>query len=234
MTSAVVFGCTGLVGAQILATLLASETTISAVRTVSRRPPKTENPKLQAIVEPDTTQWASKLTSITPPPRAVFSALGTTRAQAGGIDKQWKIDHDLNVELVHAAREAGADTFVFVSSAGTRGLLGRQLPYGKMKIGVEDAVEAAGFKNSVVLRPGLLMGDREVPHSGGPLMIGAVRGIGRWFGQGAQDALGQEADVIGRAAVHALRIVEEGKAPSKHWVLEAGDIVRLGRTEWKD
>lgn len=45
---------------------------------------------------------------------------------------------------------------------------------------------------------------------------------------------GQDQKVIGRAAVAAVRIAEEGKAPSKYWVLEQADIVRLGRDEWKD
>lgn len=46
--------------------------------------------------------------------------------------------------------------------------------------------------------------------------------------------VGQDQKVIGRAAVAAVRIAEEGKAPSKYWVLEQADIVRLGRDEWKD
>ena len=45
---------------------------------------------------------------------------------------------------------------------------------------------------------------------------------------------GQDQTVIGRAAVAAARIAEEGKAPSKYCVLEQADIVRLGRTEWKE
>ncbi|KAK1771771.1 protein FMP52, mitochondrial [Phialemonium atrogriseum] len=233
MSSAAIFGSTGLVGSHILSTLLASESAFATVHTVSRRAPKSEGPKLHAIVEPDTSQWVSKLTSISPAPTTVFSALGTTRAQAGGIAAQWKIDHDLNVELARAAREAGSRAFVFVSSAGTGGLSG-MAPYSKMKRGVEEAVEAAGFEHAVVLRPGLIIGDREVPHQGGPLLNGVVRGLGRWCGQWAQDKIGQDAEVIARAAVHAARIAEEGKAPSKYWVLEQADIVRLGRTEWKD
>ncbi len=46
--------------------------------------------------------------------------------------------------------------------------------------------------------------------------------------------VGQDQKVIGRAAVAAARIAEGGKAPSKYWVLEQADIVRLGRDEWKD
>jgi len=232
--SAAIIGSTGLVGSFILSTCLRETSPWSQVHTISRRQPKSSGPKLSAVVEGDTTKWSSALSAISPPPEVVFSALGTTRAQAGGIAQQWKIDHDLNVELVKAAKAAGVKDFVFISSAGTRGAVSGRVPYSKMKQGVEDAIRDAGFDNAVILRPGLIMGDREVPHGGGPFMVGTVRAIGRWLGQGLADSIGQEAEVIARAAVAAARIAKEGKAPSRYWVLEQADIVRLGRTEWKE
>ncbi|KAK0709727.1 hypothetical protein B0T26DRAFT_653993 [Lasiosphaeria miniovina] len=229
------FGSTGLVGSNILSTLLAGNypTLASTVQTISRRAPKDTGAKLQAVVEEDTTQWASQLSSLAPAPTTVFSAVGTTRAAAGGIANQWKIDHDLNVELAKAAKALPAVcTFVFISSAGTRGFI--QAPYGRMKNGVEDAIEAAGFDTAIILRPGLIVGDREKPHTGGSLLNGIVHGLGKVFGQGAADAVGQDAVVIARAAVHAAQLAAEGKAPSKFWVVEQRDIVRLGRNEWKE
>ncbi|KAI1453188.1 NAD(P)-binding protein [Annulohypoxylon moriforme] len=231
MTStAAVIGSTGLTGAHILSTLLGLDA-FKSIYTISRRAPAAESPKLTATVESDTTKWASSLSSIAPPPSVVFSSLGTTRAQAGGIANQWKIDHDLNVELVKAAHNAGVKTFVFVSGAGTRGFLSSYLPYSKMKIGVEDAIKDS-FEQAIILRPGLIMGKREVEHTGGPFATSVARGLGR-ISQGLQDALGQDSEVIGRAAVHAAVLAAEGKAPSKYWVLEQADIVRLGRDEWK-
>ncbi len=232
-SSSLIIGSTGLVGSHILATLLAGESA-NAVHTITRRAPKPTSPKLHSIVEADTTQWVSKLTSITPPPSTVISALGTTRAAAGGIANQWKIDHDLNVELARAAKEAGVRHFVFVSSAGTRGILANRVPYSQMKQGVEDSVKALEFETAIILRPAFILGQRETAQPGGDLAVSAVRGLGRWLGLGVQDRLGQEAEVIARAAVKAAKLAEEGKAPEKYWVLEQSDIVRLGRTEWKD
>ncbi len=233
MASNLVIGSTGLVGSYILSTLLA-DSTISAVHTISRRAPKSTGATLQATVEADSTQWAARLAAIKPVPSTVFSALGTTRAQAGGIANQWKIDHDLNVELAKAAKDAGVRHFVFVSSAGTRGMLSNSAPYSKMKQGVEDTVKGLAFETAIILRPGLILGEREVAHQGGSLMTGFAKGVGKLFGVGAQDTFAQEAEVIGRAAVHAAKIAAEGKAPEKYWVLEQSDIVRLGRTEWKE
>ena len=45
---------------------------------------------------------------------------------------------------------------------------------------------------------------------------------------------GQDQKIIGRAAVAAARLTQEGKAPSKYWVLEQADIVKYGRDEWKE
>ncbi|KAL2115865.1 hypothetical protein VTJ04DRAFT_10120 [Mycothermus thermophilus] len=230
--SYLLIGSTGLVGSYVLSTLLADPSATS-IHTITRRAPKSTGPTLHATVETDTTQWAAKLASIQPPPETLISSLGTTRAQAGGIANQWKIDHDLNVELARAAKQAGVKLFVFVSSTGIRSLLGSMAPYSKMKIGVEDTIKSLDFETAIILRPGLILGEREVPHTGGPLMAGATRTLGKWFGLGLQDKFAQEAEVIARAAVHAAKLASEGKAPEKYWVLEQADIVRLGRTEWK-
>lgn len=45
---------------------------------------------------------------------------------------------------------------------------------------------------------------------------------------------GQDQIIIGRAAVAAARLAEDEKAPTKYWVLEQPDIIKLGRNEWKE
>jgi len=254
MASATVIGSTGLVGGEILTALLASEA-FTTVHTISRRAPKTgEHAKLRAAVEPDSSAWAARLKGTTPVPDVVLSALGTTRAAAGSVEAQWKIDHDLNVELAEAAKEVGVRTFVFVSSGGTRGV-GSVAPYSKMKIGVEDKVKALGFDNAIILRPRAILGKREneskstssssacpfcsaaqltcgLVASGNSLINTLLNGLGK-VSPGLKDALGQEHVVIARAALAAARLAVAGEAPSKIWVLETTDILRLGRDEWK-
>lgn len=83
-SSSAVIGSTGLVGSHILSTLLAGDAQ-HAVSTITRRAPKATAANLNAVVNTDTTQWASLLSALAPAPVAVFSALGTTRAAAGGL-----------------------------------------------------------------------------------------------------------------------------------------------------
>ncbi|KAI1766936.1 NAD(P)-binding protein [Hypoxylon sp. FL1150] len=230
-STAAVIGSTGLVGNVILTTALGLDA-FKTVYTISRRAPKQESPKLAATIEADTTKWTSNLSSITPLPSIVFSALGTTRAAAGGIENQWKIDHDLNVELAKAARAAGVNTFVFVASAGTRAFPASTLPYSKMKIGVEDSIRSLEFQQAIILRPGIILDHRDVPHQGATPLISLIHGLGK-ISRGWKDKWGTEAEVIGRAAVHASILAAEGKAPSQYWILEQADIIRLGRDEWK-
>lgn len=222
-----IFGSTGLTGSHVLKTMLATD---HPVTTISRRSPAAASPTLNALVEPETSKWAAALSALSPTPAAVISAVGTTRAAAGGLAEQWKIDHDLNVELARAAKEAGVKTFVFVSSAGTRGAVASSAPYSKMKNGVEDAIKDLGFESAVILKPGTIMGPREKARTVEGLWQGIVNGIGR-VAPGVKDALGQSAESIGAATAKAAQMAVEGKAPSKYWVIEAPEILKLGRDE---
>ncbi|KAI0875621.1 hypothetical protein GGS24DRAFT_515378 [Hypoxylon argillaceum] len=225
LTSAAVFGGTGHSGQFILSSLLAIETT-KTVHTFSRRAPNIESPKLSAHIEPDSSKWASNLLATKPSPDVVLSALAMTHAEAGSIENKWKIDHDLNVELAKAAKAAGVKTYVFISGAGARSRLGGYFSDMKMKRRVEETIEGLDFENAVILRPGMILGKREKPHPIGPLLNGIIYGLG-YIAKGLQDGLGQEAEVVGRAAVQAAQIAAEGKAPNKIWALEGSDIVKI-------
>lgn len=192
MTTAAVFGSTGAVGSQILATLLAADG-FSSIKTISRSLPSVQSPKLEAIQEGDNLKWGAMISALSPKPSVVFNAVGTTRAAAGGIQNQWKIDHDLCIENARAAKEAGVKTYVFISSSGTRSFPTSQLPYSKMKVGVEDAIKELDFEQAIILRPGMIIG-REKPKA--PIFEKIVQNVHK-ISQGFQDSLGMFYDLYG-------------------------------------
>ncbi|KAF2663527.1 hypothetical protein BT63DRAFT_484255 [Microthyrium microscopicum] len=225
MATAVLAGSTGLVGSHILSTLAASSK-LSTIKAYTRRALSNTSTKVQPIESADTSTWAA---SFPPSASIFFSGLGTTRAQAGGVANQRKIDVDLNIELAQAAANAGVETYVLISSTGANAT--SMMPYSKMKGELEEAVGKMGFKHVLILRPGFLLGDRGEKR----IVEGWAQSVARMSGKiGLMDSWAQEADVVARAAVNAGLQCFEGKrsGEEKVWLLAQSDIVRLGRTEW--
>lgn len=147
------------------------------------------------------------------------------------MDNQRKIDYDLNLELAKAAKEKGATTYVLVSTSGANAK--SFLAYPRMKGELEEAVKALGFEHTVILRPGLIVGQRE--DSRPPEF--AFRKIAALAGKVSEpwlkDFWAQDADVIAKAAISAGLQCADGKVQQKVWLLGQSDIVRLGKTEWQ-
>lgn len=106
--------------------------------------------------------------------------------------------------------------------------------YVRMKGEIEEHIKELDFERTIILRPGLISGKREESRPAEAVIRAVAAGLGaintHWF----KDGWAQDADVIGRAAVAAALKAEAGEIKDKVWVLGASDIIRLGRTEWKD
>lgn len=155
--SAFIVGSTGLVGNFILKH--APEYYKNVFSLSRSQPDNSSNPAIEAITETDSSIWTGKLKSIDAPVDVFFSGLGTTRAKAGGIENQYKIDYDLNYDLAKAAKEKGIKKYVLISSVGASSQ--SRFPYLKMKGELEDAVIKLGFEKTIILRPGVLLGERK-------------------------------------------------------------------------
>ncbi|RJE19550.1 Protein fmp-52, mitochondrial, partial [Aspergillus sclerotialis] len=213
MTDVALIGATGMVGSHILNALLTNPS-ISRVDTISRRTPAAASAapqaKLTTFISDDTSRWASQLTSLTPPPAIFISSFGTTRGAAGGFENQYKIEHGLNVEMARAAKEAGTRVYVLISSTGAS--KDSNIAYSRMKGEIEEDVKALGFERTVILRPGLIAGQREESRP----MEAAARFVAGFAGKihsGLKDGWAQDADVIGKAAVNAGLKALEGDVP---------------------
>lgn len=216
-------------GSFILSNLLTLPS-VSSVYALARRQPKPTDSKLHLIIEPDSSQWPSKLSSIQPIPPIFFSALSTTRAQAGGFENQRKIDYDLNLELARAAKAAGVKVYVLISVAAMSKT--SMLAFSRMKAELEEAVTELGFEHTIILKPGLIVGTREDSRPPEAVFRGIAKFMGAISGGYLKDWWAQDAEVIGRAAVSAGLKALEGGAP-KVWDIAQSEIVKLGRTEWK-
>lgn len=222
--SAALVGSTGLVGSQILLAL-ASNPTYSSIHAISRRALPSYD-KLAPIIEADNSKWTSAYSGIKPAPAIFFSALGTTRGQAGGFEKQKLIDLDLNTALAKEAAAAGTKIYVLISSgsASSSSMFG----YMKMKGELEDRVREMGFEHCVILRPGLLLGARQDSRPPERLMQMVANGLGM-LTKKATDFWAQEAAEVGRAAAVAGQMCLEGKREKGVWVVDQAQIVKMGR-----
>jgi uncharacterized protein YbjT (DUF2867 family) len=157
----------------------------------------------------------------------MFSGLATTRAAAGGLDNQRKIDYDLNLELAQAAKEAGVETYVLISGAGASAK--SKFAYIKMKGELEESVSALGFKHTVFLRPGFIAGERTNREAG--VAEVALRWIAKGLGNvspALKNPWAQDGDLIAKAAVVAGVQCLEGKKEEGVWEIGQADIVKLG------
>jgi uncharacterized protein YbjT (DUF2867 family) len=157
----------------------------------------------------------------------MFSGLATTRAAAGSLEGQRKVDYDLNLDLARAAKSSGVDTYVLISGAGanSKSMFG----YIAMKGELEDSIRDLGFKHVVFVRPGFIAGDRTNRDAG--IAEVALRWVAKGLGSVSpmlKNPWAQDGELIAKAAVNAGVQCMEGKREAGVWEVEQKDIVRLG------
>ncbi len=218
-------------GSHILSTLRTSAPQFSSIDIIARRSPPAAPEAavpVKEFIEKDTSKWVPLVSSLSPAPSVLFCALATTRAAAGSFENQYKLDHDLNIELAKAAKEAGTKTYVLISAAGAD--LHSFFAYPRMKAELEEHVKEIGFDHTVIVRPGLITGNRQESRPG----EAAFRFIAGAMGHvhhSLKDSWAQDADTIAKAAVFAATKVEKGEVKDKVWIVGQKDIMRLGATE---
>jgi uncharacterized protein YbjT (DUF2867 family) len=148
-------GATGLVGSQVLKTLLADRDFRGRIVAPVRRPITPSDPRLATIVGP----LPSPTLETEVPALDVFvSCLGTTLKAAGSREAFIAVDRELVLQLAQLALRRGAKRCIVVSSVGASRQSGNF--YLRIKGEVEDALEAMAFDRIDIVRPGLLLGER--------------------------------------------------------------------------
>lgn len=151
-------GATGLVGRHCLGHLT-GDARVAEISVLQRRAPEqsARDPRIR-IVQTD-------FEAIGALPATVFGvdaaicALGTTIRQAGSQTAFRRVDHDYPLAIARRLREAGATRFGLVSALGAD--TGSRVFYNQVKGEVEAAIEALGFASLSIVRPSLLLGERD-------------------------------------------------------------------------
>lgn len=94
----------------------------------------------------------------------LFSALGTSRKQAGSKDAQWRVDYDYQYEFARAARRNGVRELVLVSSLGADAK--SSYFYMSMKGKLEKAMQQLEFPSLVIMQPPALNKKKDKENNG--------------------------------------------------------------------
>jgi uncharacterized protein YbjT (DUF2867 family) len=212
--SALLVGATGMTGKALLTQLLA-DPAYSKVTIFVRRSTGTTHAKLvEHVIEfgkPET--WAALVVG-----DVLFSALGTTRAQAGGTAAQRVVDYDYNYNFAKTAAANGVGSYVLVSSVGADA--SASAFYMKIKGELDRDVSALPLAAIHILRPGPLDGPREQPRFAERLFLPILRGF---------NAIGifkKYRPILGSQVAEVMRKVafQPGKPAKIH---ESDDLFRI-------
>lgn len=213
--TALVAGATGLVGGHLVRRLLDARAW-NRVVTLGRRPLDLDHPKL----EQRTVDFDRLADADLPPTDDAFCGLGTTIKKAGSEEAFRRVDCEYVLAFAHAARQHGAGQFVVVSAMGANAR--SRVFYNRVKGEMEDVVAALGFDAVQIVRPALLLGDRDEQRPGerigqmlmqpvAPLMLGPLRKYRPI-----------EADAVAAAMVAAAQL----RTPGVH-VYESDELQRI-------
>ena len=149
---ALVAGATGLTGSHLLTQLLADDRYLRVTALVRKTSPTPNRNVSQLVVDFD------KLPAL-PKADDAYCCLGTTIKKAGSQVAFRKVDFEYVVNFARAARKAGTDRFLVVSSIGANAR--SSIFYSRVKGEMENALREIGFGALHIFQPSLILGERK-------------------------------------------------------------------------
>jgi uncharacterized protein YbjT (DUF2867 family) len=161
---ALLIGATGLIGNYLLQKLLANNS-FTDVTVIHRSASKISHPKLSwhVVDFAKSGEWSGLVKG-----DVLFNAMGTTKKKAGSEKAMISVDVSIPAEVASIAKKNEIHTVVSVSAAGANAKSG--IFYNKIKGQLEDHLFGLEFAKSCMLRPSLLVGDRDESRLGEKLM----------------------------------------------------------------
>ncbi len=144
---AIVIGATGAVGMELLDVLI-RDPRYEQVLAFARRDPgmKAEKLRFYRVDFNRPEEWQEMVRG-----DVLFSALGTSKKQAGSKEAQYHIDYDYQVGVARIARENGVPRMVLVSSVGANS--SSRWFYLRLKGQIEEDIAALRFDGLTILQP---------------------------------------------------------------------------------
>ncbi|MFC4322206.1 oxidoreductase [Litchfieldia salsa] len=153
---ALIAGASGLVGRNLLEILVEGDE-YEEIIAIVRTPLSYQHPKLKEhIVNFDELSKEKQLFSTVD---HVYCCLGTTIKKAGSKEVMYKIDVEYPLELAELSRKEGVSHFILVSSMNANP--NSPIWYSKMKGELEQKITQIPFQSISIIRPSLLMGNRQ-------------------------------------------------------------------------
>lgn len=170
MKTAIIAGATGLVGQECVRLML-DDTEVRAVHALVRCKTDTRHLKyLDHLVD-----WRQLENGRVVGKNGLDFALcclGTTMKNAGSQAAFKQVDLDYVLAFAHFAKARGVRTFAMVSAMGADPK--SRVFYNRVKGEAEAAVRTVGFESLTIVRPSLLVGNRQENRRGEKLAIAAL------------------------------------------------------------
>lgn len=211
---AVITGSTGLVGSLLLTKLLNDKATTQVI-SVTRKSLNLKNPKLKEVIVPDFSNLMDHKDEMKGD--VYFCALGTTIKTAGSKENFRKVDFDAVVNFGKVAEYNKAQSLTVVSAnmANPKS----SIFYNKVKGEAEQTLMNMQFNRLVLLRPGLLIGERKEKRTGEEFAIRLMDLISPILPSKIKKSASTDVEVL------ATRMLKEGQSPApKIKIINAVDI----------
>ena len=170
---ALVIGATGATGRELV-NLLINDEDFDQVSIFVRKAPELEHEKLK-IHTIDFNEIKKHKDLIKGD--ILFSALGTTKKEAGGKQRQYIIDYTYQYEFAKIAAENGVDQLSLVSSIGANPK--SYMFYPKMKGELESDVKKLKFKKVDIFQPPILIRQPEIIRKGEKTAISIIQKLNK-------------------------------------------------------
>lgn len=153
--TAVIAGSTGLIGQELIK-LLSEDNQYDKILALTRKAKASDLPKVEYVVV-DFDRLPLYQEEIKGDD--AFCVLGTTRQKAGSKEAFYKVDYTYVWEFGRIMAQNEAQSFTLVSSMGAD--KDSFFYYSEVKGKIEGAISQLDFEKITIVRPSLLLGDRE-------------------------------------------------------------------------